>query len=542
MTRSLREHVRVLLPFCVGIAIILVSILVLGIRSGVGPGLGFGSGSGVGPGVWLVHDVARPTLTTDIALETQSPSSPVDAYPVTSQKTIGNPPSHSLLTRPTQTTDFVQEVQSPYLPYDAHVATSQGTISILPSHSVVHDRVRRDQCQCLICNATSEASLVQLYTRAMGDGLGSVALHIIYAAGIAARLGFVFRGALGGDGKALRQHRAQKNYIIDFLFGHDQIEIGAGPAKPEHVFLDRTLPPEGMIQMPWADPYHALNPRSLSLWRNETLPSAKVQAWQQDKFELSEINVDFILPRPFRQKLREQWECAMRYRGTLPNVTAIPWTAASSPTNYARLDVVAHYRRGDAELQPYRSSMMLHRQWYFVVTRHVQLVYPNSTLRAFTSCVSEAQCAEITSTEVPIWKEHGIALTVDNEHGSDPNGDWERTFAQLASADILIMAKSSLSHLAAMFASSCVILSSEDRKHTPLSNWIRLTEPTVPDKYYAVNFDREKRFRSVDWHTFDSTFNESSIFVLGTNSSGTILTEQLRASLNDCLNSSKMAA
>ena len=447
---------------------------------------------------------------------------------------------------PTNAPDFELETNSvanEYQPSDLALSRAGG-VADDRELSFDDDPPGWEHCECLICNVTGTAASIQLFTKSMGDGLGSVATHIIYAAAIAARLGMVFRGAVGQDGVALLRHRAEKRGTLDFLFGnHRNVMSLRGPLQRTftRVALGRLVPPKGMLQRPWEDFEHNLDAATLSVWRNASLPVRGVQYWHDAQYEPSENNMDFILPSSFRQKLRAQWECGMRAGdeaaalGVAPAVN-IPWTPAASIGSAGKpLNVVAHYRRGDAEIQGYRAIMMLHRQWYFKIMTDIQGLNPGARLRAFTSCFTESQCAEFAISEVPTWAAHGIKLVVDNELGPDPTGDWKRTFAQLASADVFIMAKSSLSHLAAFYSAGCVIRSSADRKHAPLSSWIKVTEPPVPKQSYISTEVAGKHFRAVDWHAYNGPFNSSAMIVVGRKRSGSSLSQQLRSAMEECL-------
>lgn len=417
-------------------------------------------------------------------------------------------------------------------------------------------------CSCYCCdttnpahaNSSSNPDTTQLYTRAMGDGLGSVAIHVIHAAAIASKLGWKFMGACGGSGKNVKMHKANEQTEFNFLFGN------ASEVRPHD--CGGTSIDLSMYGRPWLqgavlqDSKYispVLTTSVLQAWA-KTLPPSKVYLFNYPAYEFSRESVDFFLDEPFLSTVQKTGKCGLQnerdynynanekahfndsYKSTNVKATS---TKRNGDTS---LRVVAHYRRGDvdASIGKMRESETTHPSWYFHIMGAIKKIYADASLRAFTSCsptkVGSKQCEQMNKTDVPLWRMHGIDLHVDNEGTSDTKSidqatvEWKNAFQSWANADIFITARSSFSQAAAYFNANCVIRNTVlNNKHFPLKRWIEIADPGAKDQDRSYMLDNSKILG-----LYKSHYNISHLHVTGQDHSLHFI-EQLRRALRTCL-------
>jgi hypothetical protein len=392
----------------------------------------------------------------------------------------------------------------------------------------------------------------------MGDGLGSVVTHVVHGAAIASKLGWKFMGACGGAGKNVKMHKANEDAEFKFMFGN------VSEVRP--LFCEGTAIDLGKYGRPWlegADPKDPkkskppLTVENLQAWAR-TLPPSQIYTFDYPAYEFSQENVDFFLDEPFLSTVRKSGECGLQeelaHEATehfVPNNSTNSTPVAEPVESIAEkptLRVVAHYRRGDVDESsgPMRESETTHPSWYFHIMGAIQRMHPGASLRAFTSCspkkVGALQCEQLNVIDVPIWRQHGIDLHVDDEGASTGTWDdrateeWKSAFGQWANADIFITARSSFSQSAAYFNGNCVLRNTVLlNKHLPLKHWIEIADPGAAgqDRSYMTD---SKRIAGL----YKSHYNVSHLRVTGQDPTLHFI-EQLRRALETCL-PSKLAS
>lgn len=171
------------------------------------------------------------------------------------------------------------------------------------------------------------------------------------------------------------------------------------------------------------------------------------------------------------------------------------------------ITVAAHVRTGDliwskeglvGEMAPSsdsrKHSKLQSLDGYFSTFDSIQSIlrsigYKKVDLLAFTSSVSpNNQFDKNMTTE---FRKRGIRLTIDSEAGAinEVTGRAIDTLSQLITADILILASSTFSHIAGFYNPNCVLYEKYDRpipvfwQHYMLPGWIELMNAT----YVAQN-------------------------------------------------------
>lgn len=412
-------------------------------------------------------------------------------------------------------------------------------------------------CKCYCCdtansNGDDTHAATKLYTRAMGDGLGSVVTHVVHAAAIASKLGWKFMGACGGAGKNVKMHKANEDAEFKFMFGN------ASEIRP--LFCEGTKIDLGKYGRPWlivTDPKGPvkssapLTVGSLQAWAR-TLPLSQIYTFDYNAYEFSQETIDFFLDEPFLSTVRKSGECGLQEElahealehfvlNNSTNSTVDEPVAAKLAAEKRTLRVVAHYRRGDIDIAsgPMRASMTTHPSWYFHIMGAIKRLHPGASLRAFTSCsptkLGTSQCDTLNAVDVPIWRQHGIELHVDDEGASaHPWGndqateEWKSAFGQWANADIFISARSSFSQSAAYFNGNCVLRNTVlYNKHIPLKRWIEIADPDAAgqDQSYLTKFESG---------LYKSHYNVTHLRVTGQDPTLHFI-EQLRRALGTCL-------
>lgn len=123
--------------------------------------------------------------------------------------------------------------------------------------------------------------------------------------------------------------------------------------------------------------------------------------------------------------------------------------------------VVAHIRTGDlvrsaGELSR-RSSRMQNLESYFQVFDAIRKIYPQAHFFALSSTVNPH--SKFDQQLIREFSDRGVEIRIDSELGDveSVTSSTLDTFSLMATADILIMAKSSFSHVAGFYNPNCVI-------------------------------------------------------------------------------------
>lgn len=125
------------------------------------------------------------------------------------------------------------------------------------------------------------------------------------------------------------------------------------------------------------------------------------------------------------------------------------------------LKVVAHFRSGDLiadrNVRSRRGSRIQAIESYFDMFKTVRKLYPDALLSAYTSSIQPN--SDYDKYLLTSFNSRGIELTIDSELG-DVQTVTSRTlstFSRLIEADILLLAKSSFSHVAGFHNPNCIL-------------------------------------------------------------------------------------
>jgi len=138
-------------------------------------------------------------------------------------------------------------------------------------------------------------------------------------------------------------------------------------------------------------------------------------------------------------------------RQSAAGLFAMPLVFASE-----RPSVAVHVRRGDVSEENIRRHTP--DSWYFSLVDRIKKTLPTADVHVFSSLEGRH-----LYTEFDPYRRRGMTVHLDEV-------DIAKPWAQLARADVLVMAKSSFSHVPAMFNNGCVIY--EEYWHRPQKGWI----------------------------------------------------------------------
>ena len=146
-----------------------------------------------------------------------------------------------------------------------------------------------------------------------------------------------------------------------------------------------------------------------------------------------------------------------------------------------------------------RNSRIQELQSYFAVFETVRQLYPDAMLSAYTSTVQPN--SDYDKNMVKQFTSRGIQLIIDSELG-DVQSVTDRTlstFSRLIEADILLVAKSSFSHVAGFYNPNCIIYEQYTGEfklfwetYLP-KRWIRLRNSTFKAENSKLLKDRLRR-------------------------------------------------
>jgi hypothetical protein len=123
-----------------------------------------------------------------------------------------------------------------------------------------------------------------------------------------------------------------------------------------------------------------------------------------------------------------------------------------------RVSVALHIRRGDvSETDGHRGTS---DAWYYRLVEQLRKLAPEADIHVFSSTEKK-----IPSSSFDGYRSRSLSVHLD--------GDVLEAWSNLARADVLVMAKSSFSHVPAFFNDKCVVY--QPYWHRPLSQWVSAT-------------------------------------------------------------------
>ncbi|CAK0846058.1 unnamed protein product [Prorocentrum cordatum] len=299
---------------------------------------------------------------------------------------------------------------------------------------------------CKICKTVNRFQPT-LYARERSDGCGARLQEVILWAAIAAKNGMTF-GGLISKGICSESHGADIFVAATALLGL---------SAPEDLFVDD--PPEFELQYKGLNDFHRrFREGDVRKEDYDLYPGANVVVWERclacalndDKYDLS----SFLTP-----------QFMLLLRGSTTLLSRQPaWVST------ARLEerpvVALHLRRGDVTpgddlVNLSRSGVQQSRltpdSWYFGVVEHIRSVLPHAEVHVFSSTEDTYDPEEFNG-----YRRRGMHVHLD--------GDILDPWATMAQAQVLVMAKSSFSHVPAILNTHCVVY--QPYWHKPLANWI----------------------------------------------------------------------
>jgi len=118
--------------------------------------------------------------------------------------------------------------------------------------------------------------------------------------------------------------------------------------------------------------------------------------------------------------------------------------------------VAVHVRRGDVAAN--NSRRHTPDSWYFTMVSRIRKTMPDADVHVFSSLEGKHEDSEFDE-----YRKRGMTVHLDEM-------DIAKPWAQLARADVLVMAKSSFSHVPALLSNGCVLY--EEYWHRPQTNWV----------------------------------------------------------------------
>mmetsp|Transcript_22088 Transcript_22088/g.57660 ORF Transcript_22088/g.57660 Transcript_22088/m.57660 type:complete len:412 (+) Transcript_22088:114-1349(+) len=118
--------------------------------------------------------------------------------------------------------------------------------------------------------------------------------------------------------------------------------------------------------------------------------------------------------------------------------------------------VAVHVRRGDVSQNDTRRHTP--DSWYFKLVSRIRKTMPDADVHVFSSLEGKHEDSEFDE-----YRKRGMTVHLDET-------DIAKPWAQLARADVLVMAKSSFSHVPALLSNGCVLY--EEYWHRPMQNWV----------------------------------------------------------------------
>jgi hypothetical protein len=284
--------------------------------------------------------------------------------------------------------------------------------------------------QCPVCRIFGYGEDVpRIYIKEGVDGLGSRVYDIIASMAVAARMQMALGGVIYGKRTKHCSHGLDIPQGVGAFFGIKDYSLMFTNDSPH---MNATFPTFGAFEK-------AMKKFGRPQGGNIFITNVCMACEVDNTHRLSE----FYTPK-FLSELREGfvWRQPLVFK----------------PSS---MSIAIHVRRGDVadaggmdEAQNWRITS---DQWYFSLMKHLKWHWPGADMHVFSSLEGRWQDSDFDS-----YRQKGATVHLD--------GDTTEVWAHFSSADVLVMAKSSFSHVPAFVNPNCVIY--QPYMHQPLDGWV----------------------------------------------------------------------
>jgi hypothetical protein len=136
-------------------------------------------------------------------------------------------------------------------------------------------------------------------------------------------------------------------------------------------------------------------------------------------------------------------------------------------------------RMGDAATNPQFQSKTLPFSFYYQLFALIRRICSRCVFSVFTSVQNEAQRALVESFQQGLTRLHQetgalVNLFVDEEYTASATEDALDSLAHMVSAEVLVTARRSFSHVAGLLNPNCVVFLPTSRREVYLPGWVVL--------------------------------------------------------------------
>lgn len=290
--------------------------------------------------------------------------------------------------------------------------------------------------QCSACRVAG-AEAPRLYIMEPKDGLGSRLHDVVVGMAVAARNGFALGGVIYDKTTCGAPSAATHNVDIfksaGRVFGIRNARMMFTNHPPE--FGDAVFDDTGKFEKGIKE--RGMPQSSQDNW----LLSAKAKCLTCD-LDKSGVDLDRYFTPKFLSDLHRSSPLMSGPLVFKPN----------------RVSVALHIRRGDVVETDGRRGTS--DAWYYRLVEQLRTLAPEADIHVFSSTEKK-----IPSSSFDGYRNRSLSVHLD--------GDVLEAWSNLARADVLVMAKSSFSHVPAFFNDKCVVY--QPYWHRPLSQWVGAT-------------------------------------------------------------------
>lgn len=293
-----------------------------------------------------------------------------------------------------------------------------------------------------LCLTTTSPSDVFLRLAPNPDGVGHVALNIIYGMVYSNYRGWRFVGYRSEN----NPHNIDTERFLDFIFWKRECYSNSHALNAVPFKRRRRVESVGeMERMPRLPPGTLIESTFLEM-RDATA----------DRSTMDHIFTDNVL-------LDLLHLSSHGVKKELARFSHFQKCSAVSTT------VAAHLRWGDF-VPGERSNI---RAWLFVLLTRIQQLVPSPCVHVFTSVLTHEE-EEALLAEMAFFTDAGIAVHVHVEAAGSATEDLISTVAHFIDADVFVMSPSSLSVLAGVLSKGCIVYPTVMKLYPALSHWMKV--------------------------------------------------------------------
>ena len=359
----------------------------------------------------------------------------------------------------------------------------------------------RSSCSLIDPGAALNAT-VFLTIQARDDGLGAIIARIVPAVAFSQRLGWQFAGVFGRDKSSGHvSHFVEEIQFLNFYFGNGSLLF-------EHNYLEAAMhtthwPYTKMVIRPQdfdfieqrVDKHISSGGAQLILqfsgddfFHPTNVPASDDPTNSTMRHVAFNRSVKAYIDEPFLVRLRRGAVCGVTHvlqeYGNFFS-SSPPWvnTNEVKPSKLqaarGKVTVAVHMRLGDVvrgSIYPANAMRFTPLSWYYHVLLGLEQLLPNADIHVFTSFdVHHPEVTRVAMRALGTLRLMGYRVHASNEssaHNGEATREAMRDMAHMASADVLLTARSSFSIVAGYLNPNCVLYL--PFRHAPLEGWISL--------------------------------------------------------------------